>query len=198
MPGYAPEAGLTRSRVAFAQVEGWLGGPEAAGLDHAALEEQLAARGREMLRLLLQDHLDLRAASELRREQVTGLDGVTRRRAEAGHARPLSSVFGPVTVSRIAYRAPGAPNVHVADAELNLPPGKHSHGLCKKVAAAAARGSFGQACADVTGQTGSALGKRQCQQLTRQAAGDFEDFYASRGHRPPPGAAPRRGAGHLM
>jgi len=34
-------------------MEEWLDGPEAARLEHAALEEQLAARGREMLRLLL-------------------------------------------------------------------------------------------------------------------------------------------------
>src|SRR6266702_3771072 len=189
MPGYAPQAAFARSRELFARMEEWLDGPEAARLEHAALEEQLAARGREMLRLLLQDHLDLRAAREPRREQVTGPDGAARTRAEPGHSRPLSTVFGQVEVSRIAYRAPGARNVHPADAELNLPPGKHSHGLGKQAAAGAARGSFGQARADVARQTGSKLGKRQCEQLTRRAAADFEDFYTS-SHRPPPGAAP--------
>jgi hypothetical protein len=190
MPEYAPDAAFARSREAFAQIEEWLDGPEAAGLEHAAVEEQLAGRGREILRRLLQDHLDLRAAREQRRERVTGPDGVARTRAETGHSRPLSTVFGLVRVSRIAYRAPGARNVHPADAELNLPGGKHSHGLCKMVASGAARGSFGQACADVVRQTGSKLGKRQCEQLTRAAAADFEGFYASSGHRPPPGSAP--------
>jgi hypothetical protein len=171
-------------------MEGWLDGPEAGGLEHAVLEEELQARGREMLRLLLQDHLDLRAAREQRRHQVTGPGGIARTRAEAGHTRPLASVFGPVTVSRIAYRAPGARNVHPADAELNLPPGKHSHGLSRKAAAGAARGSFGQVRADVAAATGSRLGKRQAQELTRQAAADFESFYAGSGYRPPPGAAP--------
>jgi hypothetical protein len=180
MSGYAQEAAFARSREAFTQAEQWLAGAEAAGLDHAALERQLEARGREIQRRLLQAHLDLRAACEQRREQVTGPDGITRRRAERGHARPLSSVFGPVTVTRIAYRAPGARNVHPADAGLNLPPGRHSHGLSEKVAAAAARGSFAQACADITGQTGCKLGTRQCQQLARAAAADFGDFYASR------------------
>jgi len=185
MPGYAQETAFARSREAFAQAEQWLAGAEAAGLDHAALEKQLEARGREIQRRLLQDHLDARAAAEPRREQVTGPDGICRRRAEAGHTRPLASVFGPVRVSRIAYRAPGAPNVHPADTELNLPPGKHSHGLSEMAAAAAARGSFAAACAEITGRTGCKLGKRQCQQLARQAAADFGDFYASR--RPPPG-----------
>jgi hypothetical protein len=188
MSQYAPDDVFARSREAFAQAEEWLAGPEAAGLGHAAVEEELAARGREVLRLLLQAHLDLRAAREPRRPRMTGPDGVVRTRAERGHGRLLSSVFGPVTVSRIAYRAAGgAPNAYPADAALSLPPGRHSHGLCKKAASAAARGSFAQACADVTGATGSALGKRQCQQLTRQAAADFASFYASRRA---PGAGP--------
>src|SRR5262249_7739000 len=54
----------------------------------------------------------------------------------------------------------------------------------------AARGSFGQACAQVRRQTGAVLAKRQCQELTRAAAADFADFYA---RRPPPQAAPGQG-----
>ena len=100
MSGYAPEAAFARSREAFAQAEQWLAGAGAAGLDHAALERELQVRGREIQRRLLQAHLDLRAAREQRRAQVTGPDGICRRRAEAGHARPLSSVLGPVTVTR--------------------------------------------------------------------------------------------------
>ena len=188
MSGYAQETAFARSREAFAQAEEWLAGPEAAGLDHAALEEQLAARGREIQQRLLQDHLDARAAAEPRRAQVTGPDGIVRTRAEAGHTRPLASVFGPVRVSRIACRAPAARNAHPADEQLNLPPGKHSHGLSKLVALAAARSSLAAACAEITARTGCQLGTRQCQQLARAAAADFAGFYASR--RPPPGAAP--------
>ncbi len=57
---------------------------------------------------------------------MAGSDGVSRTRADRGLARALGSLFGEVTVSRIAYRAPGAVNLHPADAALNLPPGKHS------------------------------------------------------------------------
>ncbi len=63
------------------------------------------------------------------RELGTGADGVVRTRAERGHARPLATVFGQVRVTRLAYRAPGAANVHPLDAELNLPEEKQSHGL---------------------------------------------------------------------
>ena len=188
MAGSLAEGSFGRSREAFGQVQEWLAGPEAAALDHGAIEEELSARGRELLRVLFQDHLNARAAAEPRLAQVSGPDGVTRTRAERGHARQLASVFGPVTVTRIAYRAAGAPNVHLADGQLNLPAGKHSHGLAKMVAAAAAAGSLERACVQVRDGTGCALGRRQAQQLARAAAADFEDFYAAR--RPPPGARP--------
>jgi hypothetical protein len=187
MSGYASEAGFARSREAFAEAEQWLAGP-GAGLGLAAVEEELAVRGREIQRRLLQDHLSARAAAEPRLAGVTGPDGIARTRAEAGHGRALSTVFGPVQASRIAYRAPGAPNVHPADELLGLPEGKHSQGLAKMAAAAAAEGSLGRGCGQVRARTGCALGTRQCQELARDAACDFGDFYAAR--RPPPGAAP--------
>jgi hypothetical protein len=187
MSGYVQEEAFARSQEAFGQAVEWLAGPEAGGLEHAAVEVELAARGQEIQRLLFQGYLDVGAAREPRLGQVVGPDGICRRRAEWGHGRPLSSVFGPVRVSRIAYRAPGAPNVHPADARLNLPREKHSHGLSRLVAELAPRGSLAAACAQVRARTGCKLGTRQCQQLARAAAADFDDFYA--GRRPPPGAA---------
>jgi hypothetical protein len=187
MSGYASGAGFARSQEAFAATAGWLAGAEAAGLGLAALEDELAVRGREIQRRLLQDHLFARAAAESRLAAVTGPDGITRTWAERGHAVSLSSVFGPVQASRIAYRARRAPNVHPADELLGLPAGKHSQGLCKLVAVLAPRGSLAAGCAEIRARTGCKLGTRQCQQLARAAAADFDDFYVSR--RPPPGAA---------
>ena len=188
MSGYASGAGFARSREAFAAAEQWLAGAQAAGLGLAALEEGLTERGREILRRLLQDHLFARAAAEPRLAAVTGPDGIVRTRAERGQQAGLSSVFGPVRASRVAYRAPGVPNVYPADELLGLPAGKHSPGLAKMAVIAAAGGSLAAACAQVRARTGCKLGTRQCQQLARAAAADFGGFYA--GRRPPPGAAP--------
>jgi hypothetical protein len=184
MSGYVPQADFARSREAFAQTEQWLAGPGAAGLGLAALEDELGVRSWELVRRLLQDHLFARAAAEPRLARVTGPDGIIRTRAEAGHGRALSSVFGPVRVFRIAYRAPGAPNVYLADELLGLPAGRHSPGLAKMAAAAVAAGSLAAAGAQVRARTRCALGTRQCQQLARGAAADFDGFYAAR--RPPP------------
>jgi hypothetical protein len=187
MSQYAPGEVFAGSREAFADAEEWLAGPEAAGLGLAGLEDQLAARGREIQRRLLQDHLDARAAAEPRLARVTGPDQVVRTRSEPGHTRTLSSIFGPVTVSRIAYRAPGVPAVHPLDAELGLPLGRHSHGLAKMTAAEAVRGALEPGCGQVRGRTGCKLGTRQAQQLVRAAAADFGGFHAAR---PAPAAVP--------
>lgn len=106
-----PEAGttaFTASDVLFATVRDWLGSSEATALEHAELEDQLDTKGRELMRQLLQDHLDLRAQRETR-VQVRDAAGMTHGAVEAGHARDLSTVFGQVEVTRLAYRRAGIP-----------------------------------------------------------------------------------------
>src|SRR6266498_2763405 len=108
------------SRAAFDELLATLGSAKAAGWTHDQLEEQLETDGRELLRRLYQDHLDLRAL----REQ---------------HA------VGTVRVTRCAWRAEGARNLYPADAALNLPDRRHSHTLKRRAATEAVRGSFAAA-----------------------------------------------------
>jgi hypothetical protein len=176
----AAQDGFAASREQFESLVGFLDGGDAAALSHAELEDRLDRDGRELLRRLLDDHLALRAAREQRLDGVTGSDGVVRGRVEAGHARSLETVFGTVSFARLAYRAPGQRNLYVADAQLNLPVERHSHGLRRLAALEAARGSFDDAVAAIERQTGQRLGKRQVQELAQLAGADFEGFYASR------------------
>jgi hypothetical protein len=194
MQGYAPafECGaFAQSREYYAETEEWLASAEAAGLQHAELEEQMEVRGRELVRRLMQGHLDLLAAGEERRRDVTGEDGVARTRAEKGHVRVLATKFGQVSVSRMAYRAPGAPNVHPLDAALNLPAEKHSHGLRKLAAIEAVRGSHEGAAAAIARATGVTIGKRQAEGLVLRAAADVDAFCQDRRPEPAP-------AGHAL
>jgi hypothetical protein len=122
-----------------------LGGAETAAMAHAQLEDLVQGRGREILRQLLQDHLDLRAAAEeaeLTARRRCGEAPLGRRRLERGHCRALATVLGPVTVRRCALRAPGARNIYPADAQLSLPAGRHSHGLRRQAVLAAVRSSY--------------------------------------------------------
>ena len=188
MQGYAPgqEAAFTQSRECYQDLENWMASEDAAGLQHGELEEQLDARGRELLRRLFQDRLDLTAAREERRHDVAGEDGVPRTRAEKGRTRPLVTRFGQVTVSRIAYRSPGRANVHLLDRELNLPEEKHSHGLRKLTAIEAVRGSHEDAAAAITRATGMKIGKRQAEELVLRAARDVDGFCEDRRPAPAP------------
>ena len=122
------EGSFTASRERFESVLGFLRGTEAATLSHAELETRLDTDGRALLRQLFSDHLELRALRE-RRVQVLDADGSVRARVEHGHTRVLATVFGEVGVARLAYRRPGQPNLYPADAGLNLPEQRHSHGL---------------------------------------------------------------------
>ena len=155
-----------------------MSGAEAAGATHEELEVRLEAAGRELICQLLQDHLDVRAGREGRADGVIDADGVAHHAVEAGHRRGLETIFGPVTVTRLAYRAKETENLYLQDAALNLPAERHSHGLRERCAIEAARGSFEEAQAAIVRATGQSLGKRQLEQLARRAAIDVGSFYA--------------------
>ena len=178
---------FARAQEHFETIVGWLDGDKAAGLTHGELEEQLDVRGRALLRQLLQDHLDVRASREVRIDEVVDVQQVPRSAVEVGHQRALGTVFGQVDVERMVYRRKGQANLYPADAELNLPAGKHSHGLRRLAAIEASRGSFDAAVEAVERACGQQVGKRQVEGLAAASVVDFEAFYTAR--QPPAGAA---------
>ena len=174
--------GFACTRERFEALLGWAGSEEATALEHSEFEERLASDGRELLRCLFQDSLDLRAVREPRLDVVVGSDGARRPNVEYSHERALQTVVGEVRVSRIAYRARGQENLYVADGALNLPEEKPSHGLRRLAAIESPRGSFEDAQAAIGRQTGQRLGKRQLRELVVRAAVDFDSFYEQRQH----------------
>ena len=178
-PVGAPEA-FARSTELFLSMVSELEGPEGRSWTHADLEDRLGERARELMRQLFQDRLDLTATREQSRTDVVGADLVARTRIERGHQRALTTVFGPVTVTRKAYRAPKSANLYPADAVLNLPDGRHSDGLAKLAVIESVRGSFDGAGAAITRATGVTVGKPQLLSLVGRAAVDVDSFYAER------------------
>ncbi|MGB8380717.1 MAG: ISKra4 family transposase, partial [Dermatophilaceae bacterium] len=171
------EAAFDRSRERFESVVGFLHGSQAAGLTHSELEARLSVDARELIRMLYQDHLDLRTAREVRLPALTDAAGICRGAVERAHRRPLHTVFGAVTVDRLAYRHRGQANLYPADAALNLPIELHSHGLRELAAVESARGSFEDATSALRRATGVQIGKRQVEQLAGRAAVDFAAYY---------------------
>jgi hypothetical protein len=182
-----PVAGFERSQALFGELIEWAAGEEALGLEHSELEARLAEDARELARQVLQDQLDLRARVEQRADGVIGSDGTPRRSVERGHERDLHTVLGEVQVTRLAYRAAGSENLYPADAQLNLPPVRHSHGIRRLAALEAPRSSFEDGQAAIVRQTGQQIGTRQLRELTLAAAQDVGAFYAQRERTVPDG-----------
>ena len=91
----------------FQQMIGILRGDEQMRLEHGEVEAWLHDEGMELLRRLLQGHLDLRARREVRQVSVTGADGVERRQVRPDSQRRLMTRFGEVEVRRFGYGARG-------------------------------------------------------------------------------------------
>lgn len=175
------------------QVTLGLGGGAAAGtVSLARAEEQVRIRGRDLLRDVLQVVVDAAGAGQERVPGgVEGPDGVRRPRVEDGHARTVVTVFGRISVDRLAYRAPGVRNVHPLDAVLDLPAGLYSAGLARLSVREAVRGSFEAAGDAVEYATGVRISTRQLIDLTRAAATDVAGYYTVR-------AVPAAGPGDAL
>lgn len=166
------------SRVHFSGMEKRLTSPEMLNAAHGKLEEYVIEQGRELQRLLLQAHMELRAARE-ERVEVRGADGVRRTMTRAS-MRPLMTLVGEVDVERLAYQARDVPGLHPMDASLNLPREQYSHGVRRFVAENAALLSFDDVRHLLVKRTGARVPKRQLEELAVRAAVDFDAFYAER------------------
>src|SRR6266849_3844976 len=81
----------------YATITSFLESKEARALNHRDLERQLEGMGRELMRKLLQAHLDLRQPGDAV-EPVRDADGVTRAPTPR-RERTLETIFGTMTVS---------------------------------------------------------------------------------------------------
>ena len=113
-------AALAGTAEQFAGLAAWAA-DEARFCDLGEREEVIGQEGRELQRRLLEATFAIDAAREERAGRVTSAAGIPHGSVEAGHERGVASVFGPVRVSRIAYRNRREPNLYPADARWILP-----------------------------------------------------------------------------
>ena len=162
-----------------------MGSIEAYQMRESDLERELEKRGREVLRMLLQEHLDARGIGEVN-EAVRDAKGAERARKRL-QVRGLKTVVGVVGVSRVGYGAPGKESLHPRDAELNLPPQRYSLELQRRAVEEVSKASFDSGVSSIDGLYGSGsedealmIPKRQLEELVPPAMVDFEAFYARR------------------
>ncbi len=151
----------------------------------SGLEQELEKIGRELMCILLQEHLD-RISSNLCEQTVCGSDEIDRPNVRP-HERKIETVFGTVSTRRAGYGRDGVASLHPLDAELNLPPERYSHELRRRVAENAAKNSFDETVETIKKTTGAHIPKRQVEELTQRAAQDFDAFYETRQYNPADG-----------
>jgi len=167
-----------QSRQEFEDIVRSLDSEEIRSMTHSDLERELEKKGRQLMRKLLQEHLEARGPGECV-QPVRGSDGVERSRVRL-QERKLETIFGTVSVERTGYVQEGSRSLHPLDAELNLPDKKYSLELCRRVAEEAAKSSFDETFESIGRTTGGHVPKRQIEELVRRAAQDFDAFYQMR------------------
>ncbi len=171
-----------QGRQCFENIVDYLDSGEACSMSHSELERELEKKGRELMRLMLQEHLDRRGPGECEKP-VCGADGMKRTRKRS-HKRNLKTVFGAVKVNRAGYGQKGVESLHPLDAELNLPDEIYSLELRRRAAMEAAKSSFDETRESIDKTTGGHVPKRQLEELVKRAALDFDSFYETRKYKP--------------
>ena len=150
------EAPYAAAEAAFAEAKAYLCSREAQQMSESDLERALHRRGQELLRKLLQGHLEQRSPGEAA-GPVAGADAVERSERRV-HERRLETTFGTVDVERLGYARRGHDSLHPLDAALNLPPERYSLEVRRRVAEAASSRSFDEALFELSRHTGAGNG----------------------------------------
>ena len=154
--------------------------PEMLKKPHGDLEEWVRTEGKELLRLVVQTNLDLRAEEEEQLSVIIGVDGQARNHHRNNSQRGVETLFGKVDIKRIGYNQRNISSLFPLDAELNLPPDIYSHGLRRLTAQEVATNSYEEAMASIERSTGCKIPKLQAEELAAKVSQDFETFYESR------------------
>jgi len=174
----------------FTLLESWLASGHAAQLPLHAVESEQHMRGREVQRLLLQAHLDLRGHGDAGPAlSAAGPDGRTQRYTHRRlSTRTITTIFGPVNIERLGYSHPGAPSIYPLDQILALPARSFSYELQRRLVMLAVLNPFQESAATIATLTG--VPKRSLEAVVRDAAQDFDAFYQQQQRVSEPGSGP--------
>ena len=146
MPKSIEEEYFQQAHEQYHQLINTLSEEQSQSWEHGEVESYINQEGTELLRRLLQGHLDLRYAEEEYQTKVEGADGEKRPHRRKKTQRKLETLFGEVIVTRVGYstQQPEVSALYPADGQLNLPPDKYSDGLRRRVAVEASKVSFAE------------------------------------------------------
>jgi hypothetical protein len=175
-----PEA-TCLARLQFCSLEQWLSSAPTLQLPLHLVEQQQEHKGRELQRLLLQAHVQLRGTGDagpaLRVFEGSSFSIYTHRRMQR---RTVKTIFGSIDIDRTAYSRDGASSIHPLDEALQLPSRSFSYELQKRLVMAAVQGPFRESAERVLESTGLTIHNGSLEHLIQEAALDFDAFYLQR------------------
>lgn len=148
-----------------------------ANREHGDVERYINKQGHEIMRRLLQGHLNLLATTEATYSLVTSETGQPLSHVRQQTQRTLLSQFGGVKVTRKGYSQRNTTSQFPLDEHLNLSQDCYSDGLRQQVALEALKGSFDNAVESIDTTTAGHIPKRQSLNLVQDVAQDFEAYY---------------------
>jgi hypothetical protein len=145
------------------------------------VEKSLETDGREMLRLLLQQHIHHRGNGDVGEAIVTcgKQQGVLLNRKRLD-TRSMTTLMGDIQIPRVAYFADSHPAIHPVDEMLQLPRRGYSYELQRRMVMMAVLGPFDEAAALVLDTMGQRIPKRSIEEILIDASADFDAFYTQR------------------
>ncbi len=181
------------ARSAFAELEQWLYSHSSAAKRLHEVEAEEETRGREVLRLMLQAHIDSRGdgyVGDVLAVLPPGSQQEVAYRHKRLRSRHLTTLFGGVCITRMEYSAPAHQSLYPLDAALGLPARSYSYEIQRRLVKAAVKGPFDEATEEVADATGVSVPKRTAEQIVVDASVDFERFYTQRTLRLDPKSGP--------
>jgi hypothetical protein len=159
----------------FFKLIGELESNQCQAMDLSDLEQKLNHDGREILRLMLQSHINHRGLGEID-DTLEGSDKVIRNHTRQG-TRKIKSLFGVVETKRLSYGNRGAESLFPKDSHMNLPTTSFSYELQKRAVQEVIKGSYDNAVESIFYTTGQAIPKQQIEHIAIHAANNFDNFY---------------------
>jgi hypothetical protein len=169
------------ARERFSELEAWLSSYEALQSPLHIVEYKQEPKGREVQRLMLQAHVEQRGngdvgpALKVLRESEEML--YTHRRVRK---RCLKTIFGTIEIARMGYGRRGEESIYPLDETLQLPARSFSYELQKRMVKAAVQGPFDEVKERMEEISGMPIPKRSLEEVIKNAAEDFDAFYADR------------------
>ncbi|MEW6620521.1 MAG: hypothetical protein AB1422_14490 [bacterium] len=172
-----------QARKEFRNLEKWMFEEETLNMPLHEVEQGQIQKMYEVMRLLLQAHIDARGDGDVGRavEVVTRegerIESYTHKRLHTHHHQ---TVFGEVCIKRMGYGGRGKESIHPKDEFLQLPQKSFSYELQRQLVKASVQGPFDEAKERIEESTSARISKRSVGDILKEASADFDNFYKQR------------------